>query len=123
KTVRVFTHVQTPPNIPDRRGFGWDIDSPYAGPRGKGFPIGSFGHTGWTGTSLWIDPFSKTFLIFLSNRNHPTESGNVIALRSQIATLAAQSIIDFNFTNVPGALLPRPRENGMRLAHRNSNPG
>jgi len=71
------------------------------------FPIGSFGHTGWTGTSLWIDPFSKTFLIFLSNRNHPTESGNVIALRSQIATLAAQSVLNFDFTNVPGALKPK----------------
>lgn len=105
ETVRLMTGVQTPPGLP-RRGLGWDIDSPYAGPRGDIFPIGSYGHTGWTGTSLWIDPFSRTFVIFLSNRNHPDESGNVITLRRQLGTLAAQAVRDFNFSFVPGALLP-----------------
>jgi uncharacterized protein YbbC (DUF1343 family)/CubicO group peptidase (beta-lactamase class C family) len=108
ETVSMFTHVQTDPEQPSRRGFGWDIDSPYAGPRGKLFPVGSYGHSGWTGTSLWIDPFSRTFIIFLSNRNHPDESGNVIGLRSQIATLAAQAVIGFDFEHVPGALERRP---------------
>ena len=75
ETVRLMTSVQTPDSLPVRRGLGWDIDSGYSGPRGKIFPLGSYGHTGWTGTSLWIDPFSQSFLIFLSNRNHPDESG------------------------------------------------
>jgi len=108
ETVKLMTGVQSPDSISARRGLGWDIDSPYSGPRGKFFPLGSYGHTGWTGTSLWIDPFSQSFVIFLSNRNHPDETGNVVALRSELGTLAAQAIADFNFTYVPGALAPRP---------------
>lgn len=103
--------VHSPAGLP-RRGLGWDIDSAYAGPRGARFPVGSFGHTGWTGTSLWIDPFSKTFVIFLSNRNHPTEAGDVRALRRTLGTLAAEAVPNFDFENVPGAL---PRLAG--LAH------
>ncbi|NOS72476.1 MAG: DUF1343 domain-containing protein [Verrucomicrobia bacterium] len=107
ETVKLMTSVQTPANVNVRRGLGWDIDSNYSGPRGKLFPLGSFGHTGWTGTSIWVDPFSKSFVIFLSNRNHPNESGNVIALRARLGTLAAEAITDFNFASVPGALPPR----------------
>lgn len=107
ETVRLWTSVQTPPEVAGRRGLGWDIDTSYSGPRGKLFPIGSYGHTGWTGTSIWIDPFSKTFLIFLSNRNHPTEAGSVVALRSKLGTLAAEAVRNFNFAYVPGALAPR----------------
>ena len=103
-TVDLMTSVQTPASIPARRGLGWDIDSPYAGPRGQWFPIGSYGHTGWTGGSLWIDPFSGTFVIFLSNRNHPTEAGSVISLRRTLGTLAAEAVRGFNFLYVPGAL-------------------
>ncbi len=43
------------------RGFGWDIESPYSSNRGEIFPVGSFGHTGFTGTSLWIDPVSDSY--------------------------------------------------------------
>jgi uncharacterized protein YbbC (DUF1343 family)/CubicO group peptidase (beta-lactamase class C family) len=107
ETVRLMTSVQTPPAVSVRRGLGWDIDSGYSGPRGKILTLGSFGHTGWTGTSIWIDPFSQTFLIFLSNRNHPTEDGNVGALRSKLGTLAGETVTDFNFAYVPGALEPR----------------
>ena len=90
-TVELMTTVQSPAALADRRGLGWDIDSRYSGPRGTVFPIGSYGHTGWTGGSLWIDPASETFVIFLSNRNHPTEAGNVIELRKVIGTLAAEA--------------------------------
>jgi len=107
ETVKLMTSVQTPPNVEGRRGIGWDIDTGYSGPRGELFPLGSYGHTGWTGTSLWIDPFSKSFVIFLSNRNHPTEKGSVIALRRRLGTLAAEAITDFDFANVSGALPPR----------------
>ena len=92
ETVRRMTSVQTPPEISAKRGLGWDIDSSFSGPRGDIFPVGSYGHTGWTGGSLWIDPGSKTFVIFLSNRNHPTEAGSVIALRHQLGTLAAEAL-------------------------------
>ena len=108
ETVDLMTSIQTPPSQRSRRGLGWDIDSGYSGPRGKLFPLGSYGHTGWTGTSLWIDPFSQSFVIFLSNRNHPDESGNVGPLRARLGTLAAEAIRDFNFAYVPGALAAAP---------------
>ncbi|MGC3958398.1 MAG: DUF1343 domain-containing protein [Verrucomicrobiota bacterium] len=107
ETVKLMTSVQTPPEVNGRRGLGWDIDTGFSGPRGEVFPLGSYGHTGWTGTSIWIDPFSKSFVIFLSNRNHPTEKGSVVALRKQLGTLAAQWVTDFDFVNVAGALPPR----------------
>ena len=94
KTVRLMTNVQSRAEVWDWRGLGWDIDSPYAGPRGGRFSLAGYGHTGWTGGSLWIDPWSKTFVIFLSNRNHPTEAGNVIALRRVLGTLAAEALVD-----------------------------
>jgi len=106
ETVRLMTSNQTPPAVDVLHGLGWDIDSPYSGPRGSLFPISSYGHTGWTGGSLWIDPFSKTFVIFLSNRNHPTEAGNVIALRRQLGTLAAESLEDVDFSLAPHPLEP-----------------
>lgn len=108
ETVKLMTTVQTPDEITGRRGLGWDIDTGHSGPRGKWFPLGSYGHTGWTGGSLWIDPFSQSFVILLSNRNHPTEAGNVLPLRQLLGTLAAESVSGFNFTRVPGALPPRP---------------
>jgi len=104
-TLALMTAVQSPPGLP-RRGLGWDIDSPYTGIRGSVFPIGGFGHTGWTGPSIWIDPFSGTFLVFMSNRNHPSEDGNVVPLRRELATLAAEAVKHFNFAGVPGALAP-----------------
>jgi len=77
----------------DRRGLGWDIDSRYSGPRGTWFPAGkSFGHTGWTGTSLWVDPAARAFVIFLSNRVHPDGTGDVTPLRRVISTLAAEAM-------------------------------
>jgi uncharacterized protein YbbC (DUF1343 family)/CubicO group peptidase (beta-lactamase class C family) len=111
ETVKLMTSVQSPRAVATRRGLGWDIDSSYSGPRGQWFPLGSYGHTGWTGTSIWIDPFSKTFVMFLSNRNHPDGKGNVISVRSAIGTLAAEAIRDFDFTQAPaGALAPRPKD-------------
>jgi CubicO group peptidase (beta-lactamase class C family) len=80
ETVRLMTSVQTAESIPARSGLGWDIDSEYSRPRGKHFPLGSYGHTGFTGTCLWIDPFSQTFWIFLSNRVHPNRSRNILQL-------------------------------------------
>lgn len=90
-TVDLMTRVQVESN--DRRGLGWDIDSRYSAPRGRWFPAGrSFGHTGWTGTSVWIDPEARTFVLFLGNRVHPDGKGDVIPLRREIATLAAEAV-------------------------------
>ena len=76
-----------------QRGYGWDIDSPFSAPRGQGFPKGeSFGHTGWTGASIWIHPKSKSFVIFLCNRNHPTERRSIKALRERLGTLSGEAL-------------------------------
>lgn len=114
ETVRFMTEVQTPPTLKARRGLGWDIDSDFSRPRGPLFPLGSYGHTGFTGVCLWIDPFSRTFWMLLSNRVHPDASGNIYALQKTLATLAAESIRDFDFHNVPGALAPRSSDSASR---------
>ena len=101
ETVHLMTTVQTPENIEARRGLGWDIDSEYSGPRGDLFPVGSYGHTGWTGTSVWIDPSSRTFVIFLSNRNHPKAQGSVTELRRQLGTLAAEAVREGGLSGSP----------------------
>jgi uncharacterized protein YbbC (DUF1343 family) len=92
-TVERMTSPSTPAGMKDLRGLGWDIDSTYSANRGDLFPpIQSFGHTGFTGTSLWLDPRSKGYVIFLSNRVHPDGKGDVTALRGKVATVAAAAL-------------------------------
>ena len=74
------------------RGFGWDIDTPQSVPRGLVFPIGSFGHTGFTGTSLWMDPGSDTYVIVLANSIHTRGSPPMSNLRGEVATATAQAL-------------------------------
>ncbi|MGH9355209.1 MAG: serine hydrolase, partial [Terriglobia bacterium] len=88
-SVLKMTTPETPPGAMAVHGLGWDIDTAYSSNRGALFPVGSFGHTGFTGTSIWIDPFSQTYVIILANAVHPGAHGNIIPLRSKIATLAA----------------------------------
>jgi uncharacterized protein YbbC (DUF1343 family)/CubicO group peptidase (beta-lactamase class C family) len=78
----------------DLRALGWDVDTSYSSSRGALFPIGSFGHTGWTGTSLWIDPLTGVYVVLLTSRVHPDGSGNVIGLRSRVASIAAAAVRD-----------------------------
>jgi uncharacterized protein YbbC (DUF1343 family)/CubicO group peptidase (beta-lactamase class C family) len=76
------------------RGLGWDINTGFSSNRGELFPLGSFGHTGFTGTSLWIDRVSQTFVVFLSNRVHPDGKGDVTPLRAKVSTVVASAIED-----------------------------
>ncbi|HLJ97694.1 MAG TPA: exo-beta-N-acetylmuramidase NamZ domain-containing protein [Gemmataceae bacterium] len=91
-SVRAMT---TPRPVPSGfRTYGWDVDTSFSANRGELFPRGqSFGHTGFTGTSIWIDPGSQTAVIFLSNRLHPDDKGNVTRVRNQVATLAAAALV------------------------------
>lgn len=92
ESVRLLTTVQSPPGIAALRGLGMDIDSPFAQrPRGALFPVGSFGHTGFTGCVLWIDPGTRSFYVFLSNRVYPDDKANVLPLYTDIATLSARA--------------------------------
>ena len=70
-----MTTQATSPGERNVRGLGWDMDSTFSSNRGELLPIGSFGHTGFTGTSLWIDPATGMFVVFLSNRVHPDGKG------------------------------------------------
>jgi uncharacterized protein YbbC (DUF1343 family)/CubicO group peptidase (beta-lactamase class C family) len=88
-TVDKMTTAETPFGKMVVRGLGWDIDSPFSSNRGDLFPVGSFGHTGFTGTSIWIDPFSQTYVILLTNSVHPVGRGNVIPLRAQVSNVVA----------------------------------
>jgi uncharacterized protein YbbC (DUF1343 family)/CubicO group peptidase (beta-lactamase class C family) len=90
--VEKMTSPEQPPAAPVLRGFGWDIDSPFSSNRGDLLPVGSFGHTGFTGTSMWIDPTTQTYIILLTNAVHPRGKGNAIGLRSKVATEVAAAL-------------------------------
>lgn len=96
-TVAKMTAPQQSVNGTVLRGFGWDIDSPFSTNRGELLPVGSYGHTGFTGTSLWIDPTTKTYIVLLTNAVHmnvvpPKEKGSAVALRTKVATAVAATL-------------------------------
>jgi CubicO group peptidase (beta-lactamase class C family) len=75
------------------RGLGWDLSSAYAGNGGDLFGPKSFGHSGYTGTSIWIDPETETIVIFLTNSVHPDDKGQIVPLRSRVANVVAAAIV------------------------------
>ncbi len=81
-----------------QRGLGWDIDSAFSRPRGTVFPTvgagapASFGHTGFTGTSLWLDPASDSYVVLLANAIHPRGNPPISTLRGEVATAAARAL-------------------------------
>ncbi len=79
---------------PDWRGAGFDIETRFSTVRGDLFPTGSFGHTGYTGTSVWLDPYTETIVILLTSRLHPNGEGDVVPLRSKVASVVAASLMD-----------------------------
>jgi uncharacterized protein YbbC (DUF1343 family)/CubicO group peptidase (beta-lactamase class C family) len=96
-TIAKMTAPQQPVNGTAVRGFGWDIDSPFSTNRGELLPVGGYGHTGFTGTSLWIDPATKTYIVLLTNAVHMNalpakEKGSAVALRTKVATAAAAAL-------------------------------
>lgn len=96
-SIAKMTTPQTPAAISDTRGLGWDIDSRYSN-RGALFPVQSFGHTGWTGTSLWIDPVTQTWIVILTSRAHPqpAKQNQLVQDRRTIATIVSACIIDIS---------------------------
>src|SRR5256884_344055 len=97
-TIATMTQPHAVSESGAARGLGWDMASSFSTNRGDLFPLGSFGHTGFTGTSIWIDPASDSFVIFLSNRVHPDGKGDVGPLRGRVASIVASSIIDASQT-------------------------
>ena len=104
--VEKMTTPQQPPNATSVRGFGWDIDTSFSSNRGDLLPVGSFGHTGFTGTSLWIDPVTRTYIIVLANAVHPRgQNGAMVSLRNRTATAVTTAL-----------KLSASEEENMRLA-------
>lgn len=94
QTVAMMTRTYVVSETGATRGLGWDMNTTFSRNRGELFPLGSFGHTGFTGTSIWIDPTSETFVVFLSNRVHPDGKGDVGDLRAKVSTVVASAITD-----------------------------
>lgn len=103
------------------RGLGWDVATSFSTNKGDLFPLGSFGHTGFTGTSMWIDPASDSFAIFLSNRVHPDGKGDVGSLRGRVASIVASSIMDTTVTKAREESAGAAAEVLASLARLNSN--
>jgi uncharacterized protein YbbC (DUF1343 family)/CubicO group peptidase (beta-lactamase class C family) len=96
-TIAKMTAPQQPVNGTTLRGFGWDIDSPLSTNRGELLPVGGFGHTGFTGTSLWIDPATQTYIVLLTNAVHMNavteqQRGRAVSLRTRVATAVAAAL-------------------------------
>ena len=93
-SVLKMSTPQSPDGEQDWRGIGFDIRTPLSANRGDLFPIGSFGHTGFTGTSLWIDPYNEVVVLIFTSRLHPDGQGNVTSLRKRVASVVAASLIE-----------------------------
>ncbi len=93
-SVLKMSTPQSPDGEQDWRGIGFDIRTLLSANRGDLFPIGSFGHTGFTGTSLWIDPYNEVVVLIFTSRLHPDGQGNVTSLRKRVASVVAASLIE-----------------------------
>ena len=92
-SIEKMTTPQQPATSTVLRGLGWDIDSPFSTNRGELLPVGSFGHSGFTGTSIWIDPVTQTYIILLSNAVHPRGTNNeIVSLRTRVANAVAAGL-------------------------------
>lgn len=111
-TVRAMTTPASPDGLPVR-GLGWDLDSGYTR-RGDLFTPASFGHTGWTGTSLWVDPPSNTFVVLLANRVH-VPNGGVNTLQWRVSNVVAAAATDIPAERRTAAYAP-PRPEAVRSA-------
>jgi len=105
EAIAKMSSPQQPANGAALRGLGWDIDSPFSSNRGELLPVGSYGHTGYTGTSLWLDPTTDTGIILLTNAVHPDDTHSAVGLRTRVATAVTDAL----------ALSPSQQEQ-MRLA-------
>jgi uncharacterized protein YbbC (DUF1343 family)/CubicO group peptidase (beta-lactamase class C family) len=107
-TVARMIAPSTPAADANVRGLGWDLDSSFSTNRGELFPVGSFGHTGFTGTSMWIDPATGTYVVIVSNRVHPEGKGDVVPLRARLATIAAAAAAEVAPPAALAARVPKP---------------
>jgi serine-type D-Ala-D-Ala carboxypeptidase len=105
QTLEQMIMPQSPLNKPKPRGLGWDIEAPLSSNRDELFPVGAYGHLGYTGTSIWIDPVTETYIIILTNRVYPDGKGNVKELRALIKSVVAEALGPISYEQI---LVKRP---------------
>jgi CubicO group peptidase (beta-lactamase class C family) len=107
-TVAMMTTPQGQAGRPGTRGLAWDLDTPFGG-AGEG-SAGVYGHSGYTGTSLWVDPASGTYIIILSNRVYPDGRGDARALRREVAAVVEAALGNQQVKRITAGLpSPSPR--------------
>jgi CubicO group peptidase (beta-lactamase class C family) len=100
QTVEQMSVPQSPLNKPRLHGLGWDIEAPLSSNRNELLPVGSYGHLGYTGTSIWIDPATETYIIILTNRVHPDGKGDVKELRSLIKSVVSEALGPISYEQI-----------------------
>jgi len=94
KTMTRPRDVQRDSKTIGTRTYGWDHRSPYSSNRGDELSDSAFGHGGFTGTVMWIDPESDRVFLFLSNRLHPDGKGSINRLAGKIASIVGANAGD-----------------------------
>lgn len=92
RSTAEMTIPQSPEGAAHPRGLGWDLAAPLASNRDQLLPVGSYGHTGFTGTMLWIDPVAEAYVIILTNRTYPDGAGDAGPLRKEILALVSDKL-------------------------------
>jgi CubicO group peptidase (beta-lactamase class C family) len=115
ETVRRFTTAQ---DVPGKRALGWDVPGPRSS-AGDYFSARSYGHTGFTGTSLWVDPEKEMFVVILANRTYDNASqAAMAAVRKRVAEAAALAITDTPVRPRPGTAAAAEEERRVRAEAR-----
>ena len=102
-TIELMTTPQSPPGKKKLYGLGWDIDPAFMEYGGKLTTSASYGHLGYTGTAIWIDPSTRTYIIILTNRVHPDGRGDVKALRKDVKEVVAKALVASAHAALPGS--------------------
>lgn len=104
KTVEEMTKPRCMEDGTNCRTYGFDANTKFSSARGERFDkTTTFGHTGWTGTMLWVDPVNDCYFVLLTNRNHPDGKGNVIPLRRKVATVVGEALLGKATATQPAA--------------------
>lgn len=104
-SIAALASVASPLADTPWRGIGWELTPPFVANQDRLPPIGAIGHTGYTGTGLWVDLVTRQFVVILTNRVHPDDSGDARPLRAQVLALLASRTAPMSTADM-GSRLP-----------------
>lgn len=107
ESIAELQSAQDVARLPDARGLGWELAAPLVANRDDLVPGGAIGHTGYTGTGIWIDFVQRRFVVLLSNRVHPDGRGNAQPLRRQVLALLSSLAPPLDAPVLGAQALPR----------------